>query len=238
MLALVCEIADRAGGIILDLWGRAGVRYKADHSPVTDADLAAEAFILEELGRRFPDHGILAEEQAAEGGVDESSPFCWVVDPLDGTRNFTRGFPCFCTSIALTENGLPTVGVIREHCTGRSYTAIKGGGAMLDGTRLKVVDRPLDRDFFVGVPSIKRDESPAVIRGILERINVRNIGSTAAHLALLSAGAIDAVYCRRCYAWDIAAGCLLITEAGGVCTGPDGRPCWPFAGGSSKVKPW
>ena len=80
----------------------------------------------------------------------------------------------------------------------------------------------------MGVPSIKRDESPAVIRGILERINVRNIGSTAAHLALLSAGAIDAVYCRRCYAWDIAAGCLLIAEAGGVCTGPDGRPCLPL----------
>ncbi len=228
MLAVALELAAGAGRIILERWGAPASTPKADRSPVTDADLAAEEYIIGGLVSRFGDHDILAEEASAAGRRPRGARHCWIVDPLDGTRNFTRGFPCVATSIALAEGGLPVVGVVREHVTGRTYTATASGGAWLDGVRIQVAERPLDRDFFVGVPSVKHDESPAVIEGFLEQVNVRNVGSTAIHLALVACGAVDAAYALRCYSWDIAAGYLLVTEAGGVCTDLVGGPCPPL----------
>ena len=228
MLALAKELAVGAGKIILERWGCTSAKRKSDRSPVTEADLAAEEYIVTSLAKRFPDHDVLGEEGAAVGRRPAGGPCCWIVDPLDGTRNFIRGFPCVATSIALVEDGVPVVGVVREHVTGRTYWAAASQGAAVDGTPVGVARRPMDREFFVGVPSVKHDESPTIIKRFLEQVNVRNIGSTALHLALVACGAIDAAYALRCYSWDIAAGYLLISEAGGVCTTPAGGPCLPL----------
>ncbi len=227
-LDVACSLAQEAGTIILSHWGNSSHRQKADGSPVTDADLASEKYILKALGRTFPDHGLVGEEGTVDPALVGGRRTYWVVDPLDGTRNFTRGFPCFATSIALVRDGQPLVGVIREHMTGRLYSAVAGCGAHVDGKPLRVNENPLDRDFFVGVPSVKSDESPATIERLLTRVNVRNIGSTAVHLALVASGAIDAAYALRCYAWDVAAGLLMIQEAGGLCSTPEGKPCLPL----------
>ncbi len=236
MLALACELATDAGKIILDHWGDTTSRRKPDRSPVTQADLKAEEHITTSLAKRFCDHDILAEESAADGKLG-GGRFCWVVDPLDGTRNFTRGFPCVATSIALVEDGTPVVGVIREHIAGHTYWATASQGAYADGTPVHVAKRSLNRDFFVGVPSVKHDESPRTIEGFLEKVNVRNVGSTAVHLALVACGAIDAAYAMRCYSWDIAAGYLLIAEAGGVCTTNTGGPCLPLPPTGNPTRP-
>ena len=227
-LARACQLAAEAGKIILDHWGRAPARRKADGSEVTDADLAAEEHIVTALGRAYPDHAVLAEESGASPAFARRGRFCWAVDPLDGTRNFARGYPRFATSISLLEEGTPVVGVVRDHVTGRTYSAAASGGTNLDGSPVHVARRPLDRDFFVGIASTKHDESPAVVQRLLEQVNLRNTGSTALHLALVATGAIDAAFARRCYTWDIAAGYLLVTEAGGVATDPAGRSLLPL----------
>ncbi|MHC4065286.1 MAG: inositol monophosphatase family protein [Planctomycetota bacterium] len=218
LLAAACKLAAEAGPIILDRWGRVPARRKADGSEVTDADLAAEDHIRQALERAYPDHSVLAEETGAGAGPLRQGRYCWAVDPLDGTQNYSRGFPCFATSIALLDDGVPVVGVVREQVTGRNYTAIASQGAAADGTPVRVAERPMDRDFFVGVASTKGQETPVAVQRLLERVNVRNTGSTALHLALVATGAIDAAFARRCYTWDIAAGYLLVHEAGGLCT--------------------
>jgi myo-inositol-1(or 4)-monophosphatase len=228
MLAVADELAAGAGSIIAKHWGNTSARRKTDGSPVTDADLEAEEYITAGLNRRFPGHDVLGEEGSAAGHRPGGSRFCWLVDPLDGTRNFARGFPCVATSIALVENGVPVVGLIRDHLGGRVYSAIAGGGAYLDGTSIRMVRRELDREFFVGVPSVKRNESPAAIKGFLDTVNVRNVGSTAVHLALVACGAMDAIYASRCHAWDVAAGYVMVCEAGGVCTTPTGGELLPL----------
>lgn len=228
LLAEASKLAAEAGQIILDRWRRVPSRRKADGSEVTDADLAAEEHIIETLRRSYPDHDIVGEESGLQTAQARRGRYCWAVDPLDGTRNYARGFPCFATSIALLEDGVPVVGVVREHTTAKTYAAAAGRGATVDGLPLAVAHRPLDRDFLVGVPSAKQDESPAPVQRLLERVNLRNTGSTALHLALVAAGAIDAAFARRCYMWDIAAGHLLVREAGGVCTDLAGRPLAPL----------
>ncbi len=227
-LALACRLASEAGAIILEQRADVSVRRKADGSEVTDADLAAERHILEAIRHRYPDHALLAEESGAGSEAATSAPYCWVVDPLDGTQNYTRGFPCFATSIALLRDGLPVVGVIREHTTGTTYAATASGEPTVDGQPMTVSRRPLGRSFVVGAPSIKRDESPDAQQRLLERVNLRSTGSTALHLALVASGALDAAFARRCYAWDIAAGTLLVRQAGGQCTDLSGRPLWPM----------
>ena len=222
------HLAIQAGNVILDRWGRASVQHKPDGSQVTDAHCAAEELIREALGRAYPDHAVLAEESGLGGDSPGRAPYCWVVDPLDGTQNYTRGFPCFATSIALLDGGEPVVAVVREHVSRRCYTAIAGRGAQVDGMPIGVAKRPLGFDFFVGVSSSKNADSRAALQRLLQRVSLRSVGSTAMHMALVADGALDAALSNRCYAWDVAAGCLLLREAGGVCTDPTGRKLGPL----------
>ncbi|MCP4248196.1 MAG: inositol monophosphatase [bacterium] len=227
-LALARRLAVEAGAIILEHQGGAAVRRKADGSEVTDADLAAERHILGAIRSRYPDHAQLAEESGAGSEAVTSAEYCWVVDPLDGTRNYTRGFPCFATSIALLREGQPVVGVIREHTTGHVYAAAASSDVTKDGRVIRVAQRKLGRSFIVGVPRIHQNESPTTIQRLLDRVNVRGTGSTALNLALVASGALDAAFARRCHSWDIAAGYLLVHRAGGVCTSLSGGPLWPM----------
>ena len=228
LLASARDMAARAGLVIMDRWRSASVRTKSDGSPVTDADLAAQDRIVRAIGQRYPDHDVLAEEAGPADRLTGKSSYCWVIDPLDGTRNYARGFPCFATSIGLLADGQPVMGVVREQVTGMEYCAVAGGGATADGVAVKVARRPLDREFFVGVHSVQRGETPEAIKRVVDRVNMRNTGSAALHLALVATGALDAAFGRRCHAWDIAAGYVLVAEAGGLCTSVDGRPLLPL----------
>jgi len=228
LLASACELAVRAGKIVMDRWGSAASRRKDDGSLVTEADEAAQECIVQAIQKRYPHHDILAEERMDGVGPLGGGEYCWAVDPIDGTRSYARGFPCFATSIGVLERGIPVAGVVLEHTTGQQYCATAGGGATVQGVPIHVAERPLTLDFMVGVPSTKVGERPTAIQRLVERVNVRNSGSTAVHMALVATGALDAAFAGRCHCWDVAAGYLLVVEAGGVCTALDGGPLLPL----------
>lgn len=227
------EWALAAGTIALANFGRTRSTRKADASVVTETDHQIQSMILGEARRSFPDHSFCGEEGehhrdskiAAEG-----AQYCWVIDPLDGTRNYVAQVPCFATSIALLDCGRPVVGVIREHNTGRLFSAEHGGGAYLDGESIRVNQLGEGDEHLVGVPSSKDELAVRVghrwhgTPGLV----CRNMGSTAFEMGLIASGAMSAMLCRRVKIWDIAAGVVLIREAGGVITDPLGKEVLPF----------
>jgi myo-inositol-1(or 4)-monophosphatase len=206
------------------------VNRKADDSEVTSTDLAIQSVIAERIRATYPEHALLGEEAVDTSGMPDpaSARYCWIIDPLDGTRNFVRGLPCFCTSIALLENRAPVVGVIRDHAAGITYSATRGGGAHVAGRVMRVSASPLDSRAVVSFQPARRGKLYEQAAPWIRTVNVRSLGITAVHLALLADGALDAAVCEECYIWDVAAGALMIEEAGGVITDPNGRPLFPF----------
>ncbi|MCB9850287.1 MAG: hypothetical protein H6817_06240 [Phycisphaerales bacterium] len=205
-------------------------RTKADGSDVTDTDQRIERMMADFIRRTFPDHALLAEEdqkQPADMPSPADARYCWVVDPLDGTRNYVRGLPCFSTSIALLDAGTPVVALIRHLVTGATYTAIRGRGAHSGERKLQVAQRPFEPHnvvTFQPASDGRTYDNAAWVRNV----HARNFGSTALHLAMLADGNIDASICEQNRMWDIAAGALLVTEAGGMITRIDGSPILPF----------
>jgi myo-inositol-1(or 4)-monophosphatase len=204
---------------------------KSDQSLVTDVDIQIQQLITDHVAREFPRHGILAEEstETAPGMTDPgSAEYCWVIDPLDGTRNYVHGLPFYCVSIALLERGEPVVGVIHDPNCDRAYSAVKGQGAFADGRRMGVSAAGWSDGPLLGIPTPRRTPLPAAIyqdwgaRGVL-----RHIGSTCLNLALTACGALDACFAQEVKLWDVAAGALLVTEAGGLVTSPDGQSVFP-----------
>ncbi len=213
--------------------GRQSPSYKADTSVVTETDHAIQQSIVQAIRECYPDHAIIAEEEQGEAqhGADPATArFCWVIDPLDGTRNFVAGFPCFATSIALLDTGTPIVGVIADHNVGDVYEASANCGARRNGESLHVVEPAAGRDYLIGCPSTKDSLTVRVVcewastKGIV----LRNTGSTALHLALVASGALKGAFAKRCKIWDVAAGYLLIREAGSLITNLAGDSLTPF----------
>jgi myo-inositol-1(or 4)-monophosphatase len=234
ILEVATELCLRAEPLVVA--GRGGSReatFKADESVVTATDHAVQRMILDELAVRFPEHAVAAEESQVDPGAHADrrvARFCWAVDPLDGTRNFVAGLPCYSTSIALLEDGRPVVAAIYDHNIRWLFSASRGGGATLNGRPIRV-PAPVDAgDRLVALSSSKSRFTVAVARAwSAERgLVLRNLGSTALHLALVASGGLDAALCTKCKIWDIAAGALLVTEAGGVVTTPDGDDPFPF----------
>ncbi len=188
---------------------------------VTEIDVAAERLIQHTLRRAFPAFGFLGEEH---GEAPHSSPYRWIVDPLDGTNNFVHGLPIFGVSIGLEHRGTIVVGVIYDPMRRELFTATKGGGAFLNGKRIRVSStRTLSRSMLsTGFPAtfLKRNQP---YLGWFQRLQrhshgVRRIGSTVYCLAAVAAGRMEGFYERDLWPWDIAAGILLIQEAGGRVT--------------------
>lgn len=224
------DLARLGGRTAVERLGAAVVERKDDLSPVTDADHAVQAVILSEIARRFPDHAVYVEEVlsgATSHASPAASPFCWVVDPIDGTRNFARGMRLFATSVALLHEGRPLVGAIFDACSGSVYSATLGGGAVLDGRSIRVIDRPLGPDTTIAFSSFRRRPVPPGIRALFDTILFRNCGAACLHQAWVAAGFVDAIFAPDTKLWDIAAGALVIAEAGGVVTDVEGHPCWP-----------
>lgn len=191
---------------------------------VTDADRAAEERILERIARAFPDHAIVAEES---GETDGTGAWRWIVDPLDGTTNFVHGFPAFAVSIALFEGDRPRVGVVVDPLRGEWFTAKAGEGARLDwgdpaaARTLTVTDpaEPGRRLIATGFPfrhPSEIDRYLAAFRALFPEVgDMRRAGSAALDLAYVAAGRVDGFWELGLNVWDLAAGELLVLEAGG-----------------------
>ena len=228
-LEVAVDAARRAGGLLL---GRLGtlrtIDYKGSPSNiVTEMDHHAEALIVGCIAERFPDHAILAEEG---GGRPGKASHRWIVDPLDGTTNYAHGMPFFAVSIALEVDGLVQIGVVFDPNRDECFTAMRGGGAFLNGDRLRVSETPtLDESLLsTGYPyEIRkiRDNNLAEHAAFVVRCrSVREMGSAAINLALVAAGRLDAFWELKLGPWDVAAGCLMVEEAGGRVTTPEGGP--------------
>ncbi len=233
MLDLAARLANEAAAIALPRLGRTVATKKADGSLVTDVDHAIQDGIVDAIGKAYPDHAVCAEETLQpldHRPSPNDARYCWVIDPLDGTRNYASGLPCFATSIAVLDNRAPIVGVVLEHNLNHLYTAVSGGGAKLNNAPIHVEELPVHTDTLVGIPSSKDPMTVSVLCGWVatKGLVLRNLGSTALHLAMVASGALDAVFCKQCKIWDIAAGALLISEAGGRLTDPFGETRIPF----------
>lgn len=225
----VCVAAGMAGReVLVDGLARAtGVHMKNERSSiVTEVDLESQRRVFEVIGSAFPDHVIMGEE--GDGGGDDAS-FTWIVDPLDGTSNYASGIPFACVSVAVRDADGVVAGAIVEPFRNECFTATRGGGAWLGDRRLAVGDNDrLDRSI---ITTGLQSDDPAQITAHVRRIEAlhlyargpRMLGCPALCLAYVAAGRIDAFFERDAtYAWDVAAGSLMIHEAGGRCEDLDG----------------
>ena len=203
------------------------IELKGEKDLVTEVDKESERLIIGHLRACFPDHDIVAEE----GDYPQSgSPFRWVIDPVDGTTNYAHGFPWFCTSICLELAGELVAGVIYNPVYDELFTATKGGGAYLNGTRLSVSTRaPLKSSLLgTGFPyDCATDPANNFANFVAFQKKARGIrraGAAALDLAYVAAGRLDGFWELKLKAWDVAAGVLMVREAGGVVTTFDGSP--------------
>lgn len=194
---------------------------------VSSADRRAEEIIRTELQRARPDYGLLMEESGAIAGRDGQHR--WIVDPLDGTTNFLHGIPVFAISIALEREGQVVAGVVYNPAMDELYTAERGAGAFMNDRRLRVGGRQDLADCLIGtgIPHLGKKNHGKFLeqqrRVMLEVSGVRRIGAAALDLAYVAAGRLDGFWESGLSAWDIAAGLLLIREAGGFVTDFEGR---------------
>jgi myo-inositol-1(or 4)-monophosphatase len=220
-LHIALEAARAAGRVIREGAQRpVDVRSKGLRDYLTDVDLAAESAILEVLGRRCPDHDTLTEETPP--GV-RTSPYCWVIDPLDGTGNFAHGYPVYSTSIGLTLEGEPVVGVVYDPMREHLFAATANGGATLNGVPLRASATEAMIEAFIGMDwsrePASRERTVKLIGHLSRRCNVlRTCGSAALALCYVAAGWWDAYWHVSISAWDVAAGALIAREAGGRVT--------------------
>src|SRR2546421_7719258 len=222
MLTIAVRAARRAGSIInrASLNGGAlNVRSKRVNDFVTQVDQAAEEAIIEIVRKAHPDHGFLAEESGRAAGAAE---YVWIIDPLDGTTNFIHGFPQYCVSIAVQHRGALAHAVIYDPVKNELFTASKGRGAFLNDRRIRVSKCLRLGDALVGTgfpfKELNRVELYLrQLRTMMEKSSgVRRAGAAALDLAYVACGRLDAFWEMGLAPWDMAAGALLIQEAGGL----------------------
>lgn len=230
-LDTACELARLGARTAAELLGRVSVSRKDDDTPVTEADHRVQAAMLDVIAARYPSHAVLVEETVADPVRHTSiaaSDFCWVIDPIDGTRNFARGISMYATSVALLHCGEPVAAAIFDASAGRLYSASRGGGAFREDEPLRMEDRAYSSDSVLFISSFRRRTPPPVIASWMQTYLFRNLGSICMHFAWLAAGFADGAYAPECKLWDLAAGALLVSEAGGRLSDPIGGPLWPL----------
>jgi myo-inositol-1(or 4)-monophosphatase len=202
------------------------VSLKGPANFVSSADKRAEEILYEDLTKARPGYGFLGEEGGTREGTDESNT--WIVDPLDGTTNFLHGIPQFAISIALQREGVIVAGVIYNPANDELYIAERGKGAFLNDTRLRVAARKQLNECVVacGLPHIGRGDHELSRREMTEIQNrvagLRRFGAASLDLAFVAAGRLDGYWERNLQPWDIAAGLIMVREAGGVVSGIEG----------------
>ncbi|WP_306589927.1 inositol monophosphatase family protein [Geothrix sp. 21YS21S-4] len=237
-----CEAAAQAGGKVLLSYFRkldpATIEEKTKNDVVSEADRASEAAIRAELGFRFPQYGFLGEE----GGGSGNEEIRWIVDPLDGTLNFVQGFPHWCVSVALWDAEGAVVGCVLDPLREDCFTAVRGGGATWNGRPMRVSQQAgLDGAFLAtGFAYQLGDRWPrfnAALNRVFPRAKgIRRAGSAALDLAHVACGIYDGYFELGLKPWDLAAGVLLVREAGGALTDWEGGQGW-FDSGNLAVGP-
>ena len=238
MLTTAVKAARRAGSVInrgardLDMLT---VTAKGPKDFVSEVDHAAEAAIVETLHATYPDHAILAEEGTARG-ANAAAEHLWIIDPLDGTTNFLHGFPQYCVSIALQHKGQITQAVVYDPVRNDLFTATRGRGAFLNDRRIRVSRRQHLKECLIGTGFPFRDFTRLdlylqMMRAMtLEAAGIRRPGAAALDLAYVAAGYYDGFWEVGLNPWDVAAGSLLIVEAGGLVGDLEGEGTFLYGG--------
>jgi myo-inositol-1(or 4)-monophosphatase len=224
-LNIAIKAARRAGQIInrasLDL-GQVKVATKQQSDYVTEVDKAAEAAIIDVLRDAYPKYGILAEESGAIEGSEGDSEFEWIIDPLDGTTNFIHGFPQYAVSIGLAQNGVMQQAVVYDTSRNELFTASRGAGAFLNDKRIRVGNRTKLADTLIGTGFPyrvfdKMDQYLAIFKELTQKTaGLRRPGAASLDLAWVACGRLDGFWEFGLAPWDMAAGSLLVSEAGGL----------------------
>jgi myo-inositol-1(or 4)-monophosphatase len=218
------DLAQKAGALLLKKFGKSKIvveKGKADFA--TDADLASEKLIIKKIKKQFPKDEIIAEESSAE--TYDSKSRTWIIDPLDGTKNFHFGLPNWCVSIALQQNGKSVVGVVFAPISGQLFSARTGGGAKLNGQKIQVSKTAKLNESIIVVEIPRKSTSgkrfAKDIRAFTDSLNkvrrVRAFAAAAYDLCLIASGALDGYldFSRSTKIWDVSAGELIVREAGG-----------------------
>jgi myo-inositol-1(or 4)-monophosphatase len=236
-LATAVEAVVSAGDTMMSRFGSdVGVRKKGEIDLVTEVDLMIERAFRTLISQRFPDHAVLAEELGGSATVPEGP--CWVFDPIDGTTNFAHGVPIFCASLALEIDGIAQVAAIYDPNRRELFTAERGGGALLNGVPMRVSSTPalIDSLLVTGFPYDVQSRLDAVLGLFREFVGkargIRRLGSAAIDLCYVASGRFDGFWERGLAPWDVAAGALLVEEAGGRVSSLSGQP---FASRSREV---
>lgn len=228
-LTTAIEAVIRAGDMMMERVGSdVHIAKKGTIDLVTEVDLAIEVMFRQMIGERFPDHAVLGEEMGGSATVPPGP--CWVFDPIDGTTNFAHGLPIFCSSLALEVDGVAEVGAVYDPNRKELFTAERGVGAWLNGRPIQVSEAAtlVDAMLVTGFPydvHARVDEIVGLFAAFVGQARaVRRLGSAAIDLCYVAAGRMDAFWERDLKAWDIAAGALIVSEAGGQVTTMSGEP--------------
>jgi myo-inositol-1(or 4)-monophosphatase len=230
MLNFAIETAREAGQILLEKYGRKiQISKKGDINLVTEADLASEKLIIERIRSYYPKHSILAEESGESNIaiVEGETRWKWIIDPLDGTTNFAHGYPCFCVTLAVEHDGEIVIGVTYDPTRDEMFSAEKGNGATLNNREIRVSEtEELSEALLVtGFPydfKTRQDFARHLTEFLLKSRGLRRDGSAAIDMAYIACGRFDGFWEEGLNPWDVAAGVLLIEEAGGKISYYDG----------------
>jgi myo-inositol-1(or 4)-monophosphatase len=229
-VAVSRQAAEAAASVLVDKLGKVAARKKGPRDLVTEADLEAQRAVEDVVRAAFPEHAVVGEEGPTSGESEHGragQPYRWIVDPLDGTTNFVHGVPHFAVSVALEHDGTLLAGTVLDPIAGECFTAGHGIGARLNDRPLQTsgVEHMGEALCAVGFAADVREDSPdlaAFLRVLPQCQAIRRTGSAALNVAYVAAGRFDAAWAFSTKLWDIAAGVLLVREAGGVATSPDG----------------
>ncbi len=221
------DAARRAGKVIMERQGRASISEKAINNLVTEADLSAQETIIKTIRGHFPGHSIIAEEKDFSAKNDAAE--LWIIDPLDGTNNFAHTIPHFSISIAYSQSGRVSAGVIYDPVRNEMFSATRDKGAFMNGEAIRVSDAPSLREaivatgFYYDRGIIMRKTLKSIEKLFEANIHgIRRFGSAALDLCWVACGRFDAYYEYKLSTWDFAAGMLILEEAGGRCTDQEG----------------
>lgn len=229
-LEQMSQWAAHAGAILMEGLGKQHqIRHKGVTDLVTEMDKKSEDYLLGEIRSRFPGHAVLTEESGYLDGDDDA---CWYIDPLDGTMNYAHGIPFFCVSLAFAEQGSIRLGVVYDPVRDECFTAEKGKGAFLNGQPVRVSDAGtlIKSLLATSFPSSEGDLKQIALRNYVHLTGltqgVRRMGSAALDMVYVAAGRLDGYWSNSIHTWDIAAGALIIAEAGGIVTDTRGTPAF------------
>ncbi len=227
MLNFAIETARDAGQMLLEKFDRGiAIHKKGDIDLVTAADLASEALIIERIKSYYPRHSILAEESGEAVIIGDGTTWKWIIDPLDGTTNFAHGYPCFCVTLAIEHEGEIVIGVTFDPTRAELFSAERGRGASLNGKPIHVskAEQLSESLIVTGFPynfKSRPDFARNLTEFLLNSRGVRRDGSAAIDLAYVACGRFDGMWEEGLNPWDMAAGILLVEEAGGQVSGYD-----------------